>query len=143
MKSYIFITTEGYTFQQGSESAEFDIENCQVIGFAQGFNEEDAFDNLVKESPYLLDTTFDEVICMELGHGDYHKHSKYFSLKGCRVSKSEGKIPEDLSNIGSLPKFCDETEKILRPFIGKEEVLRVGTMMEEDINRLEEKINGE
>ena len=34
MKSYIFITTEGFTYQPGSESPEPDVENCQVIGFA-------------------------------------------------------------------------------------------------------------
>jgi len=30
------------------------------------------------------------------------------------IKYSDGKIPEDLSNIGSLPKFCDEIEKIAK-----------------------------
>lgn len=80
MNSYIFITFEGFTYQPGSEAVEPDIENCQVIGFAQGKDEQETFDNLVRENPYLLDTSFDEIICMELRHGDYHQHSKHFSL---------------------------------------------------------------
>ncbi len=30
------------------------------------------------------------------------------------IRYSEGKIAEDLSNIGSLPKFCDEIECVAR-----------------------------
>ncbi len=81
MRSYIFITTEGYTFQPGSESAEPDIENCQVIGSVQGIDEKQAFQNLVEENSYLLDTTFDELICLELKHTDYSKYAHYFYLK--------------------------------------------------------------
>ena len=66
MKSFIFITSEGYTYQPGSESAEPDIENCQVIGFSKGEDQEDAFRNLVLENEYLLDTNFNEIIGFEL-----------------------------------------------------------------------------
>jgi hypothetical protein len=54
MNSYIFITTEGYTYQPGSESIEPDIENCQVIGFAHGVDEQNAFKNLIAENPQPL-----------------------------------------------------------------------------------------
>lgn len=84
MKSYIFMTMEGYTFQPTSESVEPDIENCQVIGFAQGITEQQAFHNLVKENPLLLETTFDEVICLELKSIDHFKHKSYFHLNDCR-----------------------------------------------------------
>jgi len=80
MNSYIFITIEGYTFQPESESIEQDIENCQVIGFAKGKDANQAFQNLTKENPYLLDTTFDELISIELKHADYDKHAKHFHL---------------------------------------------------------------
>jgi len=80
MRSYIFITTEGYTFQPESESIEPDIENCQVVGFAKGKDEEQAFENLITENPNLLETTFDEVICIELRCLDYFKHRAYFHL---------------------------------------------------------------
>lgn len=36
IRSYLFITTEGYTYQPNSESIEPDVENCQVIASAEG-----------------------------------------------------------------------------------------------------------
>jgi hypothetical protein len=87
MRSYIFITKEGYTFQPGSESVEPDVENCQVIGFAQGDDERQAFESLVGENPYLLDTTFEEIICVELKHTDYFKHQVYFNLSDQRAKR--------------------------------------------------------
>ena len=86
MKSYIFITTEGYTFQPESESIEPDIENCQVVGFGQGKDENQAFENLIVKNSYLLETTFDEVICFELKYLDYFKHKAYFHLSACRTT---------------------------------------------------------
>lgn len=86
MNSYIFITTEGYTFQPETESIEPDIENCQVIGFAQGTNEQQAFENLIRDNPFLLDTTFDELICYELKHLNYHRHRSYFYLDDHKTS---------------------------------------------------------
>lgn len=80
MNSYIFITTEGHTFQPASESIEPDIENCQVIGFAQGQDKQAAFANLLEKNAYLLETSFDELICLELKHTDYFKHAAYFYL---------------------------------------------------------------
>ena len=80
MKSYIFITTEGYTFQPESNMNEPDIENCQVIGFAKGKNEKGAFDNLVNENEHLLESLFDELICFELKHDNNLKHKSYFYL---------------------------------------------------------------
>jgi hypothetical protein len=35
-----------------------DIENCQVIGFAKGNNENEAMKYLIKENEYLLKTNF-------------------------------------------------------------------------------------
>jgi hypothetical protein len=81
MSSYIFISTEGYTYQPGSESIKPDIENCQVIGFSEGIDDNNAFKNLICDNPALFDTTFDELICIELKNSDYHKHMSYFNLK--------------------------------------------------------------
>ena len=74
MKNYIFITSEGHTYQPGSENNEPDIENLQVIGFAGGESPEEAARNLLKESKYISDTTFNEVTAMELksGKGTFH-----------------------------------------------------------------------
>lgn len=80
MNSYIFITTEGYTYQPESESPEPDIANCQVIGFAQGNDEHLAFTNLIKQNPSLFETTFNELICLELKHMDYFRNSQHFYL---------------------------------------------------------------
>jgi hypothetical protein len=85
MKSYIFITTEGYTYQPESKSPEPDIENCQVIGFAQGNDEHHAFANLSKQNPSLLETTFNELICLELKHMDYFKNAQHFYLSELTV----------------------------------------------------------
>lgn len=84
MKNYIFITTEGTTCHPVSNFLELDIENCQVIGFGEGNNPKEAFNDLIKENDYLLETNFDEVICFELKHRDYYKHSRDFSLEDKR-----------------------------------------------------------
>jgi len=80
MKNYIFITEEGFTYQPNSVSPEPDIENCQVIGFAKGNNEDEAFINLTKENEYLLNTNFNEIICMEIKNENYYQKAKYFYL---------------------------------------------------------------
>jgi len=49
---------------------------------------------------FLKDNSFDLVIT----------HPPYMNI----IKYSNGKIPADLSNIGSLPKFCDEIEKIAK-----------------------------
>jgi hypothetical protein len=66
MKSYIFITTEGVTYQPYSESTNPDIENCQVIGFSTGINAQDAFDKLIEDNQYLMETNFEEIFSLEL-----------------------------------------------------------------------------
>jgi hypothetical protein len=77
MRHFIFLTQEGYTFQPNNESATPDIENLQVLGNANGTDEQNAFDNLIKENEYLLDTDYEDVIAIELKDGKQY----YFSLK--------------------------------------------------------------
>lgn len=84
MKSYIFITEEGTSYQPNSISPEPDIDNCQVIAFAKGKDENEAFINLKKENDYLFDTNFDEIICIELKHEDYYHNAKHFHLSEYR-----------------------------------------------------------
>ncbi|MFH1504798.1 MAG: hypothetical protein ABIH08_05390 [Candidatus Omnitrophota bacterium] len=79
MKSYIFLTLEGFTFQPNSESANPDIENLQVIGFAKGKNPKEAFKNLVKENNYLLETDFNEIFSYKLAE-DFEKNKEYHYL---------------------------------------------------------------
>ena len=80
MNSYIFITEEGITYQPKDTSIEPNIENCQVIGFARGNDENEAFKRLVEENEFLLNTGFNKVICIELKNDDYYKYCKYFYL---------------------------------------------------------------
>jgi len=81
MGAYIFITTEGYTYQPGSEAMEPDIENCQVLGFAKGNDAKEAFSALLRENAYLLETSFDEVVCLELKDENYGEMKSYFWLR--------------------------------------------------------------
>lgn len=78
---YIFLTSEGTTFQPDSKSMEPDIENLQVIGFSNGVNARDAFERLLNDNKYLLDTSFDEIFGMQL---DQNNTKTYFSIKGQR-----------------------------------------------------------
>ena len=78
-KNYIFLTLEGHTYQPNSELVEPDINNLQVIGFSGGFDQKDAFRRLLKENSYLVDTTFDEIFCLELADG-YMEKKHYFHL---------------------------------------------------------------
>jgi len=80
MKNYIFITKQGITYQPNTSSPEPDIENCQVIGFAKGNNENEATKNLINQNEYLLKTNFNEIICMELKDEDHYSKAKYFFL---------------------------------------------------------------
>jgi len=77
MRKYIFLTTEGLTYQPNSASPEPDIENMQVIGFAQGDTVQEASRNLLDLNEYLADTNFDEIFAIELAND----HREYFSLK--------------------------------------------------------------
>ena len=51
MNKYIFLTTEGYTYQPNSKSIEPDCDNAQLIGIVEGINQEYAFKNLLDNSP--------------------------------------------------------------------------------------------
>ncbi|MBC8179705.1 hypothetical protein H8E88_01155 [candidate division KSB1 bacterium] len=86
MNYFIFLTVEGDTFQPSSlciEIVEPDIENCQMIGISKGLDSKSAFENLVRENDYLLETTFDEIFCYPLER-DYKKRRRTFSLSSLK-----------------------------------------------------------
>jgi tRNA G10 N-methylase Trm11 len=56
-----------------------------------------------RDLSFLKDDSFDLVLT----------HPPYMNI----IKYSEGKIAGDLSNIGSLPKFCDEMEKIAKELL--------------------------
>ena len=80
MKSFIFLTNEGNTYQPGSKSIEPDIENMQVIGIANGSNSDDAFKNLTIENNYLFKTRFNDIFSYELSP-NYDRISKHYYLQ--------------------------------------------------------------
>ena len=69
MTQYIFFTDEGYTYQPGSVEVEPDVENLQILGFARGRNARDAFHTLLRDNPWLHETTFCHVVSMPLAGG--------------------------------------------------------------------------
>jgi hypothetical protein len=77
MNKYIFLTTEGFTYQPNSESCEPDIENMQVIGFGQGNMVQEALGNLLEINEDLGNTSFDEVLAIQLANDQV----EYLSLK--------------------------------------------------------------
>ena len=66
MRHFTFVTTEGITFQPDSENIEPDVENAQVLGFEDGVNEGDAFQNLLKNNSWVVESNFNEVVIYEL-----------------------------------------------------------------------------
>lgn len=77
MEKYIFIKTEGSTYQPNSDNPEPNIDNLQVIGFAQGNTVQSAFGKLLELNEYLINTNFDEIFAIRLADDQRH----YFSLK--------------------------------------------------------------
>ena len=56
MNEYIFYTTEGHTDAPNETIA---IDNCQVIGRANGANENEALSNLISENTWIIEAGFD------------------------------------------------------------------------------------
>jgi len=77
MAEYIFLTTEGTTFQPDSDNIKPDTENIQVIGFAGGDTVQDAAMRLVESNEYLGDTSFDDIFAIQLAD----EHRVYLSLR--------------------------------------------------------------
>lgn len=88
MSHFVFLTTEGYTFQPDSESPEPDIENCQLLGKSTGTAAREAFLKLLKENSYLTNTTFDQVFCYRLAD-DYEESKEYFHISDHRKPKED------------------------------------------------------
>ncbi len=67
MKKYIFFTCDGSTMDpDGNET-----ENCQILGWAKGSSETDAFQNFRKENKFV--NNYDKVQCQELADDKIHR----------------------------------------------------------------------
>ncbi|GEM_PF-825979 len=75
--SFIFYTTEGFTFQSNSEDEMTDVENCQILGWGKGTSPKKAFADFRKESPWIKNLRFDRVVGVELKD----EKTYYFNLE--------------------------------------------------------------
>ena len=75
---FLFLTPDGVTFSS-LKFEEPDVDNFQVLGYGEGSNEEEAFDDFKSKNPWLEDTEFDEAISVEIKHKIHE--GKSFSLK--------------------------------------------------------------
>ena len=62
MKRYVFYTTDGYS--QDSKLKE--TENCQIIGFSQGKDVMEAYDNLLKDNLYIQEFQYESIMANEI-----------------------------------------------------------------------------
>jgi len=70
MKKFMFVTKEGFTFSK-SEKLEPDVENLQIVGFIDAQDKNEAFDKLLAENGWLVDTGFNELDCIEVKESPY------------------------------------------------------------------------
>jgi hypothetical protein len=61
---FIFLTPDGMTYSS-CEGIYPDVDNLQVLGWAEGLTKEDAFEEFLRVNRWVLDTNFKEVICVE------------------------------------------------------------------------------
>jgi hypothetical protein len=80
MNHYIFLTDEGFTFQPDGESEVPDVENLQVIGFANGIDADEAYGNFLLENPHLRETGFEKIFCYQLDR-NYEQSRKDYNLR--------------------------------------------------------------
>ncbi|MDE6808035.1 MAG: hypothetical protein K2I98_06220 [Prevotella sp.] len=64
MSEYIFYTTEGFTRAPDNNN----IENCQLLGIADGKDSQEALDNLIRNNSWIVERGFElhKAICREL-----------------------------------------------------------------------------
>lgn len=76
MNEYIFYTTEGHTDAPNEAIA---IENCQVIGRANGANEKEALSNLVSDNTWIMEAGFDtsKIIAKQLITDELRKNFSF------------------------------------------------------------------
>ena len=93
MPQFLFYSREGQTYTPYIDEIWRDCkggketENLQVIGFAHGNTPQEAFENLLSDNSYLLETTFNEIEAIELKGEDWITFP--FSLDSIRYPEEE------------------------------------------------------
>jgi len=64
-RPFMFLTPNGITCSSCEEIYP-DVDNFQVLGWAEGFTEEEAFEEFVNNNKWITDTNFKNVICIEV-----------------------------------------------------------------------------
>ncbi len=88
MPRFLFYSREGLTYTPCvlNEYEEYEggneVENLQVIGFADGDTPQEAFDHLLFTHSYLEESTFDQILAIELKGKEFKNYE--FSLNTIR-----------------------------------------------------------
>ncbi len=120
MPSFIFLSEEGMTFQPNAVLATQNVlRNPQVLGIAEGVNAGNAFLNLVRHDRSLLDTRFDEVVCLELASTE----RRLLYLHDLRPSDEDTEAKAIFKNhlVTSEPVSEDEVDLLLAAGLGSPE----------------------
>jgi len=64
-KFFIFLTPDGITYSSYEEIYP-DVDNFQVLGWAEGSTEEEAFEEFINTNKWVLNMNFKNVICIEI-----------------------------------------------------------------------------
>ncbi|HEC76959.1 MAG TPA: hypothetical protein ENI33_06865 [Thermoplasmatales archaeon] len=75
-RKFLFLTPDGVTYSSCNEPYP-DVENLQVLGWAEGFNEEEAFNTFLRDSKWVYETGFREIMCVEIKH-PIRKSKRFF-----------------------------------------------------------------
>ncbi|NJE02122.1 hypothetical protein [Thermococcus sp. JdF3] len=84
---FIFMTPDGATYSSPNEIYP-DVGNFQVLGFGEGLNEEGAFEDFIKNNKWVLETQFNEVICIEVKSRIYQGKRFYLNNRSSTSSTS-------------------------------------------------------
>lgn len=66
-KLFLFVTSDGLTYSS-ADLTEPDVDNFQVLGYGEGQNEEEAFNDFRGRAAWLNTTKFEQVISVEIKH---------------------------------------------------------------------------
>ncbi len=62
---FMFLTPDGITYSS-CESIHPDVDNFQVLGWAEGFTEEEAFGEFINTNSWIFNMNFKHIICIEV-----------------------------------------------------------------------------
>lgn len=63
---FMFLTPDGATYSSCERRICPSVDNFQVLGWAEGFTEEEAFGEFINTNRWIFNTNFKHVICIEV-----------------------------------------------------------------------------